>query len=59
MEESSHELCLADPVHITGIDFNPSGELCGTIDCTGVCVISEISTNNYIYHLDMCAEDGT
>ena len=31
---------------ITGLDFNPTGEYVATIDEKGVCLISDVTTNN-------------
>ena len=35
---------------ITGLDFNSTGEYVATIDGTGVCLISNVTTVNYIFH---------
>ena len=35
---------------ITGLDFNPTGEYVATIDMAGVCLISDVTTNNYNFH---------
>ena len=39
--------------HITSFDFNPSGELVVTIDFDGKCLLADVNTDSYIYHLDM------
>ena len=44
-------LCL-DNV-ICGFDFNPLGILTASIDAFGVCLISDINTNDYSFHLQM------
>ena len=38
---------------IAGLDFNSSGETVATIDKYGICLISDINTNDYIFHLDL------
>ena len=38
---------------IAGFDFNPNGEIAVTIDCYGVCLISDVNTDDYRFHLDM------
>ena len=38
---------------ISGLDFDPLGNLAATIDHAGVCLISDISTNSYSSHVDM------
>ena len=38
---------------ITGLDFNPAGELVATIDNDGICLISDVNTGNYNYHLEV------
>ena len=44
---------------ISGIDFNPSGELVATIDCSGVCLIPDMNTSNYRFHINMSADYST
>ena len=39
--------------YITSLDFNPNGESVATIDKYGVCLISDLSTNSYHFHLKM------
>jgi hypothetical protein len=36
---------------ITGFDFNPAGDSIGAIDRSGMCLISDVNTNNYVFHL--------
>ena len=36
---------------IADLDFDPRGELVATLDRYGVCLISDIDTNNYKFHL--------
>lgn len=45
---------------ISGMDFNPAGELVATIDLYGVCLISDINTNKYGFHtvMNMSSEFG-
>lgn len=38
---------------IAGLDFNPNGELVATIDSYGVCMISDVNTDNCNFHLVM------
>ena len=38
---------------VAGLDFNPSGEIVGTIDGYGKCVVSEVNTNGYRFHMSM------
>mgnify|MGYP001009311956 CR=1 FL=1 len=38
---------------ITGLDFNPNGEIAATIDKYGVCLISDVNTDSYRFHLNM------
>ena len=47
-------LCLDNA--ISGLDFNPLGTMTASIDHVGVCLISDINTNDYIFHLQMDSE---
>ena len=38
---------------ITGLDFNSLGTLVAAIDKWGVCLISDVNTNDYSFHLQM------
>ena len=38
---------------IAGLDFNPNGEIAATIDTYGVCLISNVNTDSYRFHLAM------
>ncbi len=38
---------------ITGLDFDLSGKLVATIDKKGVCLISNVDTDEYNFHLEM------
>ena len=38
---------------IAGLDFSPNGELAATIDCLGVCLISDVNTDSCHFHVDM------
>ena len=39
--------------YITGLDFNPNGEIAATIDKHGVCLISDLNTDSYRFHVNM------
>ena len=41
---------------ITGLDLNPTGEYVVIIDWKGVCLISDVSTNNYTFHKEVRSE---
>ena len=41
---------------ISGLDFNPLGTMIASIDHGSVCLISDINTNHYSFHLKMCSE---
>ena len=43
---------------ITGLDFHPVGEIVATIDRYGVCLISDINTDTYQFHLGMGSQEG-
>ena len=63
MINSNHHLyanfiIYADRDVITSLDFSPSGELAATIDYNGVCLISDINTDNYIFHLKLEVSDS-
>lgn len=36
--------------YVAGIDFHPNGELVATIDMNGVCLVTDVSSNEYRYH---------
>ena len=38
---------------MTDLDFNPSGEIAATIDRIGTCLISDVTTDSYSFHLSM------
>ena len=38
---------------IAGLDFNPTGEAVATIDMYGVCLMSDINTDSYRFHLNI------
>ena len=42
---------------IAGLDFSPNGEIAATIDSYGVCLISDVNTDNYRFHLNMEMEN--
>ena len=35
---------------ISGMDINPEGKLIATIDTAGVCLISDLENQDYMYH---------
>mgnify|MGYP000913279474 FL=1 len=39
--------------HITSLDFSPNGETVATIDYYGTCLISDVNTDSYRFHLNM------
>lgn len=39
---------------MTSLDFDPLGELTATLDSPGLCLISDIATNNRKFHLKVC-----
>ena len=43
---------------ISGLDFNSLGTLTASIDEYGVCLISDVNTNDYSFHLRMSSEFG-
>ncbi len=43
---------------IAGLDFNPAGESIATIDSIGVCLISDVSTDKYVFHLEIGDKPG-
>ena len=38
---------------ISGLDFNPSGTLIASMDRSGICLISDVSTDEYSFHSKM------
>lgn len=36
---------------VASLDFDPNGEVMGTIDLYRVCLVSEVNTNRYSFHL--------
>lgn len=36
---------------ISSLNFNPTGEYIATIDCDGLCVISDVSTDEYRFQV--------
>ena len=49
-------LCLDNS--ILGLDFSPLGTLAVSIDEDNVCLISDITTNDYSFHLQMNSKFG-
>ena len=49
-------MCL--DVAICGLDFNPLGTLVASTTNIHVCLISDINTNAYKFHLQMGSETG-
>ncbi len=43
---------------VTGFDFNPAGGSIATIDKYGVCLISDVNTDNYSFHLEVGSQEG-
>ena len=39
--------------NIASLDFNPNGENVATIDRDGICLISDVNTNNCLFHVKM------
>ena len=37
---------------ISSLDFSPSGEFIATIDYHGKCLVADVNTNSYRYHVD-------
>ena len=46
-------MCLLLEEDITSLDFNPNGETAAAIDKYGICLISDVNTNNYRFLLNM------
>ena len=42
---------------ISGLDFNPVGTLIATIDHSGVCLISDVNTDDYSSHFEMGGQE--
>ena len=68
MHQSSEE-CILDLIYsliriyvidsyICGLDFDPLGILSVTLDVYGVCLISDLNTNEYSYHNEIKTESG-
>ena len=38
---------------VAGFDFNPNGEIVATIDQYGICLISDVNIDSYLFHLNM------
>lgn len=53
---SGYNDCLGNS--ITGLDFNPMGEHIATIDEYGVCLISDVNTAGYSFHLGLKMSDS-
>ena len=49
-------LCLDNA--ISGLDFNPVGTLIASIDHSGVCLISDVSTGDYSSYLKIGVREG-
>ena len=39
--------------HIASLDFNPNGETVATFDSFGTCLLSDVNTHNYSFHMKM------
>ncbi len=44
---------------MTSFDFNLAGDSIATIDRDGVCLISDVNTNNYGFHVQVGSKKGT
>lgn len=53
LETTIHLLQRRIETWIVTFDFNPSGETMATIDRFGVCLLSDVNTDSYSFHLDM------
>ena len=52
MIDTSNLLYSLDDM-ISGLDFNPTGEYVATIDWRGVCLISDVTTVNYRFYMEL------
>ena len=43
---------------ISSLDFDPLGTSAASIDGLGVCLISDVNTNNYNYHMNLGTKLG-
>ena len=43
---------------ISGLDFNPLGNLIASFSEDGICLISDVDTDDYRYHLKIGSEHG-
>ena len=50
-------ICCLDNT-VTSFDFDPSGEKAAKIDIGQTCLVSDISTNNYNFHLSLSEKMG-
>ena len=50
---SCYQKLMLVGINITGLDFNPNGELAATITGRTTCLISDISTGAYIFHRNL------
>ena len=44
--------------YINGFDFSPNGDNVATLDTFGVCVVSNVRTDNYLMHLLLESDNG-
>ncbi len=44
--------------YITSFDFNPTGDSIASIDKYGMCLLSDVNTNNYTFHLEVGSKAG-
>ena len=49
----THFISLYLGNYITSLDFSPNGETVATIDKDGVCLVSDMNTDSYRFHLNM------
>ena len=43
---------------MSSLDFNPIGEAVATVDSYGTYLISDVNTDNYLFHMSMESEGG-
>ncbi len=43
---------------VAGFDFNPAGDSIATIDRYGMCLISDVNTNDYGFSLQVGSQGG-
>lgn len=38
---------------VAGFDFNQNGEIAATVDMLGVCLVSDMNTDSYCFHMNL------